>query len=127
MKKDFSPYLSQLLPSLFQMAALNPVMSVEGQQNEADIIDVLNEIKTVETEQDKKKINITTDEIEEKDAAIQMITVFIDELGGAFAEWIEPTSKLLLSLLNYEANDSIRNSSAAALPGLTRCIKEANP
>jgi hypothetical protein len=56
-----------------------------------------------------------------------MITVFIDELGGAFAEWIEPTSKLLLSLLNYEANDSIRNSSAAALPGLTRCIKEANP
>ena len=127
MKKDFSPYLSQLLPSLFQMAALNPVMSVEGQQNEADIIDVLNEIKTVETEQDKKKINITTDEIEEKDAAIQMMTVFIDELGGAFAEWIEPTSKLLLSLLNYEANDSIRNSSAAALPGLTRCIKEANP
>ena len=56
-----------------------------------------------------------------------MITVFIDELGGAYFEWIEPTSKLLLSLLNYEANDSIRNSSAAALPGLTRCIKEAYP
>lgn len=109
------------------MAALNPVMSVEGTQNEGDIIDVLSEIQNVKSEQSKKKINITTDEIEEKDVAIQMITVFIDELGGAFAEWIEPTSKLLLSLLNFEANDSIRNSSAAALPGLTRCVKEANP
>ena len=56
-----------------------------------------------------------------------MIIVFIEELGGAFNEWIEPTSKLLLSLLKFEANDSIRINSASALPGLTKCFKEANP
>jgi hypothetical protein len=37
----------------------------------------------------EKKANIMTDEIEEKDSAIQMLTVFIEELGGGFAQYIE--------------------------------------
>jgi hypothetical protein len=56
-----------------------------------------------------------------------MLAVFIDELGGGFAEFVEPTMKILLSLINYEANDSIRNSVAGALPGLIKCVKEAHP
>ena len=36
-----------------------------------------------------KKTNIMTDEIEEKDSAIQMLVVFIDELGAGFAPYIE--------------------------------------
>ncbi len=30
-------------------------------------------------------------------------------------------------MLAYEANDSIRNSVASALPGLIKCMKEAHP
>lgn len=56
-----------------------------------------------------------------------MIAVFIDELGAGFAEWVEPTSKILLSMIQYEANDSIRNSVAGALPGLIKSVKEADP
>jgi len=70
------------------------------------------------------KINVNTDETEEKDVAIQMLSVFIDELGGGFVDYIEPTSKILLSLISYEVNDSIRNSVAGALPGLLKCYKE---
>ena len=88
-------------------------------------MDVLSEIKP--TENAEKKVSITTDEIEEKDVAIQMLAVFIDELGGGFAEFVEPTSKILLSLISYEANDSIRNSVAGALPGLIKAVKEADP
>jgi hypothetical protein len=54
-----------------------------------------------------------------------MLAVFIDELGSGFSEWAEPTSKILLSMISYEANDSIRNSVAGALPGLVKCVKEA--
>ena len=72
-------------------------------------------------------ININTDEIEEKDVAIQMLTVFIDELGGGYFDYVEPTMKILLNLISYEANDSIRNSVAGALPGLIKCVKEAQP
>lgn len=56
-----------------------------------------------------------------------MLAVFIEELGGSYAPYVDATSKVLLSLINYEANDSIRNSVAGALPGLLKCIKEAQP
>lgn len=45
--------------------------------------DVLNEIRPDDGEE--RKLNIVTDEIEEKDVAIQMLSVFIDELGVAFS------------------------------------------
>jgi hypothetical protein len=123
MKKEFSPFLSLVIPSLFQMATLNPEMSIQGYEQKGDLVDVLSEIKPAD--KSDKQININTDETEEKDVAIQMLSVFIDELGGAFADYIEPTSKILLSLISYEANDSIRNSAASALPGLIKCHKEA--
>ena len=127
MKRDFVPFLPAVIPSLFQMATLNPEMSIAGSETVGDIIDVLHEVKPHEVTTDKQKYNITTDEIEEKDVAIQMLAVFIDELGGGFADYIEPASKVLLSMTSYEANDSIRNSVAGALPGLVKCVKEAQP
>jgi len=30
-------------------------------------------------------------------------------------------------LIDYQANDSIRNSVAGALPGLVKCVKNADP
>ncbi len=92
MKKEFTPYLGQVIPSLFSMAALNPEMSIQGNEKAGDLVDVLSEVRPTDTEKQDKKINITTDEIEEKDVAIQMLAVFIDELGGGFAEYVEPTS-----------------------------------
>lgn len=72
-------------------------------------------------------MNINTDEIEEKDCAIQMLAVFIDELGPVFAPYADAASKILLNMIDYEANDSIRNSVASSLPGLIKCIKGADP
>jgi hypothetical protein len=37
-------------------------------------------------------MNVRTDEIDEKDVAIQMIAVFIDEVGEAFFPWVEQTA-----------------------------------
>ena len=56
-----------------------------------------------------------------------MLAVFVDELGAGFADYVEPTSKILLSMIEYEANDNIRNSVAGALPSLIKCVKEAQP
>ena len=69
-------------------------------------------------------MNVRTDEIDEKDVAIQMIAVFIDEVGEAFFPWVEQTAYVLLSLTDFDANDSIRASSAECLPGLVRCVKK---
>lgn len=88
---------------------------------------MLSEVKPDATAEKEKKININTDEIEEKDVAIQMLAVFIDELGIVFAPYVEHASKIMLALIDYEANDSIRNSVAGALPGLIKCVKSADP
>lgn len=125
---EFGPYLQNVIPSLFQMATLNPEMSIQGSTITGDIGDVLNEIKPAGATDDKEKhLNINTDEIEEKDVAIQMLAVFIDELGAVFAPYAEPASKILLAMIDYESNDSIRNSVAGALPGLVKCVKAADP
>lgn len=109
------------------MATFNPEMSIQGNETAGDLIDVLSEVKPTDSTEDKHKFNINTDEIEEKDVAIQMLAVFIDELGAGYADWVEPTSRILITLISYEANDSIRNSVAGALPGLIKCTKEATP
>ena len=125
MKKNFAPYLPQVLPGIFSMATLNPEMGISGMDASASITDVLQELKPESGEGDEKKANIVTDEIEEKDVAIQMLSVFIDELGVAFAEYVEPASRVLLAMVDYAANDSIRSTVAGSLPGLVKCAKEA--
>ena len=68
------------------MASLNPEMGIQGvTNNTADLVDVLNEVKPLNTKDKVTNININTDEIEEKDVAIQMLSVFIDELGGGYS------------------------------------------
>jgi hypothetical protein len=50
------------------MALLNPEMGISGQDALADLSDVLKEIKPAEASE--KKVNVVTDETEEKDVAI---------------------------------------------------------
>jgi len=125
MKKEFVPYLKEVVPSLFSLATLNPEMSIQGSKT-ADIGDVLDEV-TTSKEGGKKKISVNTDEIEEKDVALQMLIVFIDELEDGFAEFIEPTSRILIGLAKFTANESIRSSVAGGFPGLIKSAKLANP
>jgi len=80
MKADFAPYLAQILPSILQMASLKPEMGIEGAT--AELTDVLDEIKPAG---DGKRLNIMNDDIEEKDSAIQMLIVFVEELGAGCA------------------------------------------
>ena len=69
-------------------------------------------------------MGVVTDEIEEKDTAIQMLAVFIDEVGVGVYDYIEPMSKVILSMTQFTANDSIRASCAQALPGLIKAMKK---
>lgn len=124
MKAKFSKYLPYVLPSIFSMATLNPQMGVQGDDALHSLSDVLNEIKPLDNSE--KKTSIVTDEIEEKEVAIQMLSVFIDELGDAFYDYIVPASDILLRLTTFTANDSIRQTCVSALPGLVKCFKKKN-
>ena len=85
MKEDFGPYLPSILPGVFSMATLNPEMGVAGTEAVANLTDVLREIKSDPS--GEKGVNIVTDEIEEKDVAIQMLAVFIESLSALMKFW----------------------------------------
>lgn len=69
------------------MATLKPEMGIEGHEGAAELTELLEDLKP--DGDDKKKTNIVTDEIEEKDSAIQMLIVFIEELGAGFAPYVD--------------------------------------
>jgi len=123
MKSEFAPHLPKILPGIFNMATLNPEMGISGQDALASLTDVLQEITPAKASDDEKNTNVVTDEIEEKDIGIQMLSVFIDEVGEACYDYVEQISKILLSVVDYSANDSIRSSAAIALPGLIKAAK----
>lgn len=124
MKSEFGKYLPNVLPSVLSMAALNPEMGISGQDTLAELTDVLKEVTPAnKTEGEGNKMQVMTDEIEEKDVAIQMLSCFIDEVPEVCYDYVDPISKILLSLTNYAANDSIRTSSASSLPGLMKAGK----
>jgi hypothetical protein len=87
MKGAFSKYLPYVLPSIFSMATLQAKMGVQGQQELFELTDVLNEVKPAEDKE--KKASVVTDEIEEKETAIQMLSVFIDELGDGYFDYVQ--------------------------------------
>jgi len=126
MKAEFAPYLTSVLPSVLSMAALNPEMGISGQETLAELTDVLREVTPAKAEGGEKTMNVMTDEIEEKDVALQMLSVFIDEVPEVCYDYIEQISKLLLAQTNYQANDSIRATSASSLPGLMKAAKLRN-
>ena len=122
MKAEFGRYLPEILPSVLSMAALNPEMGIQGQANLGELTEVLQEISKA----DADKLQVNTDEIEEKDVAIQMLEVFIDEAPEVCYDHINHISQLLLSLTSYEANQKIRATSARSLPGLIKAAKKRN-
>ena len=127
MQQDFVPYLGQVVPAIFQLASLNPEMAIAG-QSERDLLEVLSEIKAEPVAgSGSKKLQITTYEIEEKSAGIRTLAVFIDEMKGHFAPYIEPSNKIVNSLVDYEANNVIRNTVAQCMAGLVTCAKEGFP
>ena len=53
-------------------------------------------------------MDLNTDETEEKDLALHMLSVFVDELGSAYAPYVHATAEIFLAYTNYFANDGIR-------------------
>ena len=126
MKGEFAPFLPSVLPSLLQMAALNPEMGISGQDALAELTDVLKEVTPAGAGEGEKGMNVVTDEIEEKDVALQMISVFVDEVPEVCYDYLADLSKIVMSQTTYQANDSIRSTSASTLPGLMKCAKARN-
>ena len=98
-------------------------MGVAGQENLVELSSALAQVNSDAAGEGKEK-NVVTDEVEEKEAALQMLSVFIEEVPDVCYENGDKISNLLMSLTTYEANNGIRQSSAQCLSSLMQAAKK---
>lgn len=55
-----------------------------------------------------------------------MITVIIEEMNDSYMDYVEQTSQIIIPLVNYSTNDSIRKAAAGCLPSLISAMKSQN-
>ena len=64
---------------------------------------ILKEVSGAKAEQE-----LTTSEIEEKEMALQMLSVFATELQEKYAPYVEQTTLIVDPVLTFEANTELR-------------------
>lgn len=66
---------------------------------------------------------MNTSDTEEAEIAINMLSVFIEELKEDYSPYVLSTTELILPLVNYLSNEDVRKSAAKCLPSLIGCVK----
>lgn len=75
----------------------------------------------------KQSFGIKTSGLEDKATACQMLVCYARELKGAFAEYVEEVTKLMVPLLKFYFHDGVRSAASESLPYLLESAKEKGP
>lgn len=123
--QDFVPYLPGVMPPLQQIAAAK-----------ADVQLLDDEEQIEQVEQDEgwelvplkgKIIGIKTSALEDKNTAIELITIYAQSLEAAFEPYvIETIEKIAIPGLAFFFHDPVRVSSAKLMPQLLNSYKKAH-
>ncbi|WEW55410.1 importin subunit beta-3 [Emydomyces testavorans] len=122
---DFVPYLPGVMPPLLQVAAAR-----------ADVQILDDETQIQEAEQDgkwdllplkDKVIGIRTSILEDKNVAIELITIYAQVLEAAFEPYVvEPMENIAIPGLAFFFHDPVRVSCAKLIPHLLNSYKKAH-
>ncbi len=129
LKSELVPYTEMLVPSLLKLAASVPGISISTAKN-GTTVDLekaakeLTETSMPDKEGKRKMVHVTTTDIEEKEAAINMLGVMIDELGGYLDKYVESFSQIVLHVLTRSGVESLREAAALTLKGLVKAVKQ---
>lgn len=129
LKSDFASYLDTILPPIFKLVDEiiendSKRRKKEAEEEESEFEGVAQYLGKVDKPK-AVKTTYNTAESEEVILAVDMITAFADELEGDFFNYIEKTSEVILTLLDYETNEDVRYAAAKALAILIKCVKKS--
>lgn len=122
---DFIPYLPAVMPPLLQVAAAKA---------DVQILDDEDHLKQVEQDASwelvplkDKIIGIRTSVLEDKNTAIELITIYAQVLDSAFEPYVmETLEKIAIPSLAFFFHDPVRVSAAKLLPQLLNSFKKAH-
>ncbi|PGH00256.1 hypothetical protein AJ79_08270 [Helicocarpus griseus UAMH5409] len=123
--QDFIPYLPGVMPPLLQVASAKA---------DVQILDDEDHLRQVEQDAGwelvplkDKIIGIRTSVLEDKNTAIELITIYAQVLAAAFEPYvIETLEKIAIPGLAFFFHDPVRVSSAALIPQLLNSYKKAH-
>ena len=116
---DFSYFLEQIVPGLLQGVSTEASVSIASEPG------TFVDIQSLMTEDSKKKISVTTADLEEKDVAMNTLLTIIDVVKGGFAPYVQQTSAIITPLLDYTVNESVRSTAASICGSLVVSVKES--
>ncbi|EGC42195.1 karyopherin [Histoplasma capsulatum var. duboisii H88] len=125
LNQDFVPYLPGVMPPLLQVAAAKA---------DVQILDDEEQLKQVEQHMGwelvplkGKVIGIRTSVLEDKNTAIELITIYAQVLAAAFEPYVvETLEKIAIPGLAFFFHDPVRVSSANLIPQLLNSYKKAH-
>lgn len=124
LKEDFVPYLDAVIPPLFKSASRENVASIED-VDEKNAVEELEGYETVTVSirsVGSKKLTLNTSFLEEKILACNLLYQYATVLKEYFFPYVDQCSRILVPLLSYQFNETIRVSSVAALPALVESV-----
>ncbi|EGE86442.1 karyopherin Sal3 [Blastomyces dermatitidis ATCC 18188] len=125
LKQDFAPYLPGVMP---------PLLLVAGAKADVQILDDEEQLRQVEQDVGwelvplkDKIIGIRTSALEDKNTAIELITIYAQVLAAAFEPYVvETLEKIAIPGLAFFFHDPVRVSSASLIPQLLNSYKTAH-
>ncbi|KAH9074533.1 hypothetical protein Ae201684P_022340 [Aphanomyces euteiches] len=128
LQEDFVAYLPLIVPKLLQQAATQPDIVLLDWNEQTTVHDDDDEdehgnngIQEIVVEiqgQGKKKLQIQTSSLQEKELGLNMLYQLAMDLQGAFVPYIEPVMQVLLPLLRFEYMDTVRMISGLTMAKL---------
>ena len=120
--KDFLPYLPYVMPPLLELASAKADIQLLDNDEEALDQDEGWELVPLKG----KVIGIKTQTLEDKNTAIELITIYAQILEGDFAPYVENISKqVALPSLAFFFHDPVRVAAAKLIPQLLNSYKLA--
>jgi importin-5 len=121
---DFVPYLPGVMPPLIELASARAdIQLLEDQDQVQAIEDEGWELVPLKG----KVIGIKTSSLEEKNTAIELITIYAQILEGSFESYVlDIANRIAFPGLSFFFHDPVRVSSAKLIPQLLNSYKKAH-
>lgn len=119
LKEDFVPYLSYVLPELFEIIKQDVNIIV------LDVDDTTfnNDENWQSIPVSDRKIWFNTALLKEKSAACTMVCCYIEELVEGYYPFADTTFDIMSNFINFIYNQGVRSACSTAMPLILRCIK----
>lgn len=122
---DFAAYLPVVMPAVMKAAELKPEVTVvdaeDGEEMAGD------DEWTFVGVGDQSMLGIKTAGLEDKANACQMLVCYARELKAAFADYVEPVTKLMVPLLKFYFHDGVRSAASESLAHLLAAAAGKGP